>query len=593
MSKNRIHILPDNLVNKIAAGEVVERPASVIKELVENSIDAGATDITLRLENGGINLIEVSDNGCGMNSSDLQLAFKQHATSKIHTEADLESIQSMGFRGEALPSIASIADVSAISNDGDKTYIAQVQNNEVQVLPTDARSQGTTIQVQAIFSKVPARRKFLRSENTEYKYVLDMLLELALAHFTIGFKLIRDSKEVLRLNPSESQAQRIAKLFSKLTDSDLIPLSFDNSDIKISGFVGHPRVARQDKTQQYIFLNGRPIKDKLVSKAVSNACARHLMVGRQPVYFIYIDITPTLVDVNVHPRKLEVRFVEPSNMFKLVYSTVATALEKHLQAAFKQGFASPKFQNPQPSQSSMHSSVSVDMTEMSQLSAYTNLAQTAQPLFSQSSIEAAIITNPASDAPKSMQSIQVLSTYLIVESVGKLLIIDQHAAAEKIKFEQLEAEYLEQGRISSQPLLISKVLDLTLAEHATAKEYLSTLAKLGFYLEEFSGHSFKLNEIPDLLAETNYEETLVEILHELGQTGGLAENALSKARRNIFATLACHGSIRAGQRMHAEEINQLVSDLLQCKEPYSCPHGRPTIWELNKDELEKKFKRKI
>lgn len=589
--QNKIHLLSPDLINKIAAGEVVERPASIVKELLENSIDAESKKITLRVEKGGINYIEVSDDGIGMNEIDAKLALVQHSTSKIKTVSDLKHIFTLGFRGEALASISSIAQTIIHTKTASEDPVQVTQDNgKIEAARANARQEGTTVIVKNIFQKIPARKKFLKSEVSEYKNILTTFLKIAIPHYSIAFDFFHNAKLVYSLSASRDLEERIIQVHPQLK-GNLLPLYFSDIGFNISGFIGHPRLNRRDSSLQYVFINSRSVTEPTITKAVKTGFGTNLMYNQYPVYFLTIQIDPERVDVNVHPRKSEVRFDNPQEIFRIVYKTVRTSLESSLQNELKQRFSEQReasnikvkisstgkdplpdlFSNPNKIKGSTQRSIE-----------FTRKILKTQPdpidVEEYAKIDVTIL--------------QVFRTYLIAEINDELLIIDQHAAAERITFEKLLRQYKDQENMPSQSLLIPEDITVSKEEILKLVENKALLKKFGFEVE-IKGGKVRITALPEGIYNQNYREAFMEILADIGDDNGDPDKEDSKTLHKLISTLACHSSIRAGQKLNEFQAKQLVSDLLKCNQPYSCPHGRPIIWTIKKNELEKNFKRKL
>lgn len=620
-----IRLLSPDLINKIAAGEVVERPASIVKELMENSLDASAKNIIVKVEQGGVNFIEVIDDGTGMNEQNAKLAFAQHATSKIHSEADLKRILTLGFRGEALASISSIAatTIHTKTSSGEPVFVS-VENDRITAKSGSGRNTGTTITVKNVFQKIPARKKFLKSENVEYKHILAIFTKIALAHHTVSFSLYHNNKLIYSLQKTKTTEERIVEFFPNLK-SKLIPISFSDKSINISGYIGHPSVNRKDKSVQYIFVNSRAVVEPVIAQAVKTGFGTNLMHNQNPVYFVMIEIDPERVDVNVHPRKNELRFDNSQEIFKIIYTCVRKALEKHLQTELKDRFQLPptSTQNPlKQSFSSPDSDFSADNSQhdfpdsqqqSAKIGAIPAMPHTAgkssyntrtpaklgdEPLKRNMGLDFTknILTQTqeltdllATEAP-AMKALQVFNTYLIVENNRRLYIIDQHAAAERISYEKIKARFEKHESLPAQKLLIPEQITISKQEHLDLLEHKKQLTTLGFEFE-LKTNSIVLKSVPEIITSKNPQSYFDEILASLSEFNKVTGKEEISLLNNMIATIACHSSIRAGQKLDDFQIKTIINDLLQCKQPYSCPHGRPIIWIISQNELEKNFKR--
>lgn len=577
-------MLEDNLINLIAAGEVVERPASVIKELVENSLDAKATTIKVNVKSGGRELIEIADNGVGIASEDIELAFSQHATSKIASAKDLEEILSFGFRGEALASIAQVSNVHIATTNNKVTTTAEVNYGKLvnKKSETTGLPSGTTIRIADLFSNVPARLKFLKTDNTEWRKSLETIYGLAIPNWGIRFEIERDSKSYLKLPSAPDLKTRIYDIFGEQTTKELLPVSY-SGELKIEGLVSKPLHARTDTKIQHIFLNGRAITDKTIMSAVKEGFSGFLHKDLKPAYFLLIDINPHQVDVNVHPRKQEVRFSDNGFIFREVYRAIHHLLESEAKSevtryssqftppsneiSLVENFATPLYSNkeshnipqPRPAFKSVQSAIG----------------------FSQAVLQTTSDSEPARSKPW-----QLFSTYIVFEQDGEVRIVDQHAAAERILFEKLELSLKNEP---PRDLLVPETLELA----ASAKEQLleseARLKEIGFGISDAGGNNIFVHTLPAALPkQARLNSLLTELAEKLEHTHKDIDTF-----HDVLASLACHGSIRAGQPLETAEMEQILSDLGKCRQPGNCPHGRPTSWALSRREIEQNFKRVI
>ncbi len=585
---SHIRLLHPELISKIAAGEVVERPASVVKELVENSIDSGADEIKIYIERGGINYIEVQDNGSGMDKEDAKLSLVQHATSKIQNIKDLTNILTLGFRGEALASISSIAE-TIIYTKSDSSVPIQVskKDDRIELTEATARSKGTSIIVKNIFQKIPARKKFLRSESTEYKYILNLFIKIALINFNISFELHHNHRKVYTLHRRNTWKERIKDIYPNL-DGFLIPVSFEEKKIILEGFIGHPSLNRSDNSLQFIFVNKRPINDSFIIKAAKVGFGTNLMQHQSPVFFINLQIDPEIVDVNVHPRKTEVRFDNPREIFQIITKTFRNSLEKTLREELKVRFNSNQGDNV------MAPNLLTDSKVYKGISTATKTHKSSDMgLDFTRNLLQPILAHESSQHEEydtlDFQVIQIMKTYILTESKNELLIIDQHAAAERISYERIMSDFEKKTNLPNQELLLPESIFLSEEDKIKLNSSSKELRRIGF---EFSiqDNYFKITAVPEILANKNFTQALQEILETIKDYSTKEETPIVW---KFMATLACHGSIRAGEKISTEQAKHLVNNLLKCKQPYSCPHGRPIIWALSKNELEKKFKRKV
>lgn len=607
-----IRLLSPDLINKIAAGEVVERPASIVKELMENSLDAKAKNITVKVEQGGVNFIEITDDGIGMNEQNAKLAFVQHATSKIYSENDLKKVNTLGFRGEALPSISSIASTTIHTKTASGEPVSvSVEGDRITLKAGSGRNTGTTVTVKNIFQKIPARKKFLKSENVEYKHILAIFTKIALIHFDVSFSLYHNNKQIYDLRAAKTFEERIIMLFPT-TESKLIPISFSDKSIQISGFIGHPSINRKDKLFQHIFVNSRAITEPVISQAIKTGFGTNLMHNQNPVYFMIIDIDPERVDVNVHPRKNELRFDNSQEIFKIVYNSVRKSLEKFLQTELKDRFSSSKNTELEPP--GINRSPSTPNTEKKNQHDLTKISVNKnRPISRSDSLynprKQSIKSNMGIDFTKNIltqtqelssfleteeitinNALQVFNTYLIVENNNQLYIIDQHAAAERINFEKIKARFEKHKILPAQKLLIPEQIDISKQEQLNLLDHKTQLSTLGFELE-LKNNKVILKSVPEIITTKNPQKYFGEILASLNEFNKVTHKEEISLLNNMIATIACHSSIRAGQKLDDFQTKTLIRDLLQCDQPYSCPHGRPIIWIITQNELEKNFKR--
>jgi len=582
----KIHLLTEDLINKIAAGEVVERPASVVKELVENSLDANAEGITLNIENGGLNKIEVIDNGYGMDEIDSQMALKQHATSKIIHLSDLEEINTFGFRGEALASIASVSDtyIHTFTGNGNPS-LTYIDDQKIITEIGKGRQIGTTITILNLFAHIPARRKFLKSPSTEYKYILNIFTAIAIGNTKHGFKLIKDSKTIYNLPKNQELSERIITLFPNLNNKDLVPVFFDSPNIKISGFVVHPSKARHDTGAQFVFINNRFVKDNIVNKAVREGFSSTLMVNSYPSFFINISINPSEIDVNIHPRKLEVRFSDSSSIFSSIRMAVERAIKTTLQEELTSKTGGVHLSNPL-SNNHYPSSIKESLNFTQSILSLNTASVPRSPRYVKQ--EGVIEVGYETLAP---QPFQLFNTYIFFEKENKILVIDQHAADERVNYEKITNQMGEGITFTTSDLLIPIELRLNKGDIESLKIHRKHMVDMGFAYT-LSESKAQFTQIPQIVNNDFNENTLTEILSALNEEER-SETTLNTKNTNLIATLACHSSIRAGQKLSTPEMQQLIDNLFNCQLPYSCPHGRPIIWELTKYELEKNFKRKV
>ncbi|MBG1232095.1 DNA mismatch repair endonuclease MutL [Aestuariivirga litoralis] len=568
----RIRKLSEGTINRIAAGEVLERPASAVKELVENAIDAGATQIDVVFRGGGKSLIRVTDNGIGMVPEDMLLALERHATSKL-SDDELINISTLGFRGEALPSIASVSRFALTSHaEGSDEAHALEGAAGVFSQPAPARlAKGTEIEVRDLFYATPARLKFLKSDRSETTEAVDVIRRLALAHPGIGFTFASEDRQWLNAPQGEKQHARIARILGQefITNAHLV--SHAGEDIRIEGYASLPTYARGNAMQQFAFVNGRPVRDKLVSGAIRGAYADVLPPGRYPSVVLFIDCAPTRVDVNVHPAKTEVRFRDPSLVRSLIVSAikrVLTGMEIKPDTAKTFAAASAFSQNWSPSPAATQAAFAMQM-----------------PLEGLSE-EAA--QTPLTDYPLGIARAQIHDTYIVAQTSAGFILVDQHAAHERIVYERLKAERAGQG-IVTQPLLVPQVVELDPAALAGVLAIETDLAALGLKIESFGENAILLREVPAALAQANIAALLKAVADdalESDQSEGV------QARINhLLATMACHYSVRAGRKLRVDEMNALLREMEHTPNAGQCNHGRPTFIALEMKDIERLFGR--
>lgn len=587
----------------IAAGEVVERPASVVKELVENSIDAGATKITVFIKNGGIDEITVTDNGQGMSAEDAELAFTQHATSKISSAADLENIFTLGFRGEALASISSVSRVE-LDTKTETTPATKVvvENSQVTTKTSTKTTTGTTIGVFDLFKHIPARKKFLRTPATELNHVQEMFISLALVNLQVHFELIHNDKLLLRLPAVDSFNERVFAIWNAQIAENLYESNVEIPGGKIHLYIGKPEAGRKDRKLQYLFVNKRHVSDRILSKAVAEGYTGFLPKEIYPVYFIMLELDPKVVDVNVHPRKLEVRFDNSGQIFGAVKNAVSGTLTTNTKRDLMSRVSgtnhttfspTPNVHNPKPT---VYSGASVGKQPSAPKTQHLRPKTISQSLsFTQMLLqEPSAISEPTQTWQQLPQNLfQIFNTYIVYPKDEEVVFIDQHAAAEKILYEKFRGQ-LDHAR--SRPLLTPQIIELRGAEKQHALDMSLELSQMGIEISDFGNDAIQVTALPELTPHLDVEHFLQELNDRTiddVEANPDTEHKISDSAHLLIATLACHGSIRAGQRLNLPEMQNLVQDLAKCEYPYNCPHGRPVSWTLSRYELEKQFKRVI
>jgi len=593
-----IRRLPPHLVNRIAAGEVVERPASALKELVENSIDAGATRIAVAIGQGGIGRIEVADDGCGMSAGDMALALERHCTSKLSDEA-IESVVTLGFRGEALPSIASVARVTIESRPaGRDGWSRVVDNGEVLRDGPAAVPPGTRIVVEDLFARVPARRKFLRSPRSEYAACLDMVRRLAMARPDIAFTLEHDGRRVLTVPGGEERPGRVAGLTDRALAENSVAIDWVRDAVSLGGVAGLPTFNRGIADHQYLFVNGRPVRDRLLMGAIRGAYAEMLPRDRHAVVALFLDMPPSEVDVNVHPAKTEVRFRDPA----LIRGMIVSGLRRALDEAGHRSV-----QRPPDSALAMWQteSVSAPLTGAPVADDWASSAPEARVMERQSLFaprpgfsappplaraEAAFAAPPeVRQYPMGVARGQVAKTYIVAEAEDGLVLVDQHAAHERLVLERMRAA-LTGGRVASQAMLIPEVVELEEPACDRLEARAEELSEFGLDLERFGPTAMLVRATPALLGQSDPKGLVADLADELAAF----DQALSLRERldHVAATMACHGSVRAGRILSVAEMNALLREMEVTPHSGQCNHGRPTWVKLQHGDIEKLFGRK-
>ena len=578
-----IKILPDNLINKIAAGEVVERPASVVKELVENAVDAGATEIFVEIEQAGKRLIVVSDNGSGMSREDARTSFERHATSKITSESDLESIRTMGFRGEALSSIASVAQVTMkTAQKGANTgTLVQIEGGAVKAIADAAAPQGTTIEVNHLFYNTPARLKFLKSAATELSHIIAAVSHQALARPDIRFRLTHNKTMLLDLPVASSIRERAFSIYGNELADSLMDFAGGRDSVRVYGLTARPNYTRGDRTYQEFYINDRYVKNASLTHALYEAYKDLIMRDRHPVAFVFIDIDPLLVDVNVHPAKAEVRFRNQSQVHDLVRDVIREALGSH---------GRPAAQPEGPDHADRVKEVIVEFMASAQAGGGPAL-RTAPLRFDGPALAGSFTAGSERDLPISAviyPLAQVHDSFIVAQSNDGMALIDQHAAHERVLFEKLQDQYAA-GQVPQQDLLIPVQVELGRGEQGLLTEYLPELRKLGFLVEEFGGGTFVVKAVPALMTGADGKQLLTDIVDELKVHG--KSGRLDALRDEVLSVMACHPAIKVHRRLSMQEMAGLIEDLFSCRMPHSCPHGRPTVVRFSMDEIKKMFKR--
>ena len=588
-----VHVLDDNTINKIAAGEVVERPASVVKELVENAIDAKADRIEVEIMAGGTSFMRVSDNGIGMSREDAEKAILRHATSKIVQVDDLQAIATLGFRGEALPSIASVSRFNLQTRQagaelGTEIKITGGKTTEIGVAGCNL---GTTIRVEDLFFNTPARKKFLKTNNTESGRINEFIIKLAISHPEIAFKLINNNKSSLATPGRGDLKETLQSLYGASVGQSLLPLEFEDEDIKLWGFVSKPSAIRSSRSWQTFIVNGRIIASRAIAKAIDNAYHALIPKSGYPLIALNIEVPQHTIDVNVHPQKTEMKFEDEGGIFKAVYKAVLDAVRPkgqvgqlgqlaaqadHVQQHVEKGLQELNF-----GQSVMNFPLREEKPAMTWQEGTIALAQDKSVKSVQSVVDEEEKLPTAGMIPIG----QVDDTYIIAQDEDSLYIVDQHAAHERVLFDRFSAQA---EHIPSQQLLVHLILDFSTHESQIIEENLELLAGLGFGLEPSGPNQFRLMEVPADVPSSQAEEFIREVLASMEE---LHRPTAAELRQAVLATTACKAAIKAGFKLNYRQMEILLQELNDTAMPYTCPHGRPTIIKFSSDELAKMFKR--
>ena len=607
-----IHRLPEEAVNRIAAGEVVERPASVVKELVENALDAGATQVDVRFEDGGRTRITVSDDGRGMSADELELAVARHATSKLTPSADgtydLLNIATMGFRGEALPSIGSVSRLKLTSQarGAADAFSLSVEGGAMEAPRPAARStlHGTRIEVRDLFYATPARLKFLKSERSEALAISDVMKRLAMANPEVGFHLSSGARATLNVpSASHDRLARLAAILAGDFHNNAVPIELEREELVLTGFAGLPTYSRGNSQHQYLFVNGRPVKDRLLHGAIRGAYQDFLARDRHPVVALYLDLPPELVDVNVHPAKTEVRFRAPQLVRGMIVSGIRHALAAagHRASTTVAGFALDKIRTEPTSETvSGHllqgdysprpfSSQPVPMQGAYSARVEPDAVHEARPDFAAPAPQA-----PLQDFPLGLARAQLHETYVVAQTADGIVIVDQHAAHERLVYERMKTAMPSFGGsgqgVARQALLIPEIVNLSEDEAARVLARAGEFAEMGLVIEPFGIGAVCVRETPALLGQMNVQELVRNLADDLAEY----DDALSLRERfeHVCGTMACHGSVRAGRRLTGEEMNALLRDMEATPHSGQCNHGRPTYVELKLADIERLFGRR-
>lgn len=642
-----IVLLDEQTINKIAAGEVVDRPASIVKELVENSIDAKATAISIEIYKGGVSYIKIIDNGTGFKSDDIDLAFERHATSKIRKEEDLLKITSMGFRGEALASVAAISKITLTTKNVNESIGTRVRVEAGNILQKQEipAVDGTQIEIRDVFYNVPARFKFLKKDYTEAGYIEDVVTRIALSNPHISFRYINNGKTVIQTSGTGNLHDTIYDIFGKEIYNTVVPIEYEMSDMIVTGMIGLPSISRSTRMHQYTFINNRYIKDKTIATAIDKACEQKFAINKHPFIVCNLKMNPAFIDVNVHPAKLEVKFSDEAKVFDVIYHAVRSALEKNnketspfsivkeeqkieqiskdlvnngviqkeekkfdFESATKKLYNKPSVQvNTNSLIESLNDKIGDINTEVLEEKVVDNnvvenvennqksldkteqLEQTETPQFNVETYEEEPSMLQNEKEPILYKYIgNVFDTYIIIQIEDKMYIIDQHAAHERLLYEQIKEAYYSKDR-QSQLLLIPILVKLSEKEMDIVLNNKEMFEKSGFILEEFGEDTIKISGVPNIGYDIDYKSMFIDTIEEL-----LGANKTEKSEKEFrfLATLACKAAVKGKMKLDTKEQISLIDQMVKLDNPFTCPHGRPTAIPMTRYEIERKFMRK-
>ena len=614
----RIQVLSAHLANQIAAGEVVERPAAVVKELVENSIDAGADQIEIQVDKGGIKGIRVRDNGCGIIKEDLALALHRHATSKIHNFEDLEGVTSLGFRGEALPSIGSVShlQINSLSLNAKQAWQTSADGDDVATdLKPVAHPQGTTVEVRDLFFNTPARRKFLRTEKTEYNHIETLVKRIALSHFDVGITLQHNQKVTHRLPVAKSsteQLKRVASVCGQAFVDQSLAIDYNVNGVHLWGWIAQPTFSRSQADLQYFYVNGRMIRDRLITHAVRQSYQDVLYHGRHPAYLLYLELNPKLVDVNVHPTKHEVRFREGRMVHDVIFRSIHEALADvrpgqssnsstegsessvenfrgyvetvSSQSAGVNELSALTLKRSQTSYSpGYHQQQSIPLKVREQLEGYSSLS------FSPGESDQQGHDEETDYPPLGFAIAQLHGVYIIAQNREGMVLVDMHAAHERITYEQLKQAHEGAEGIRSQPLLVPVTIALSEAEVKKIRDEADIFSRVGLQVEPLGKETVVVRQVPTLLKDADIEQLVRDVMSDITVHGN--SDRIRETVNEVLSTMACHGSVRANRKLTIPEMNALLRDMEQTERSGQCNHGRPTWSQFSMSALDKMFYR--
>ena len=564
-----IVILDDLTINKMAAGEVIERPANVVKELVENSIDAGATNIIVEIKKGGKSLIKVVDNGKGIEADEMFISLERHATSKIEQVEDLEKIYSMGFRGEALASIVAISKLTMISKTANQDFGIKIEAEAGDILSREevGAKTGTTITVENLFFNTPVRYKFLKQDATEFRYIKEWIQKVALANPSISFKLINDGKNIFQSNGNGNMKDIIYTLYGKEIADNIIDVDYKEENIRITGVIGNTRIAKDNRKNQIVFLNKRNIKNAIITNSADQAFKGSTGIGMYGFFILNIEMPANYYDVNVHPTKMEVRFKNEEELHRVVYS------------AIKNSILNEKFLGNEEISKEKENYI---LNEYNFANNHTNQNESLE----NNQEEKDLIKRENKREVKYTYIGIAFKTYIIIQVENEIYLIDQHAAHERVLYEQIKDNYKKNNQSNSQMMLVPEVINLTHREIEFIKNNEELLKKIGYDIEFFGENTIKINGVPDIeyREKTNRKDMFLDILDEMLND---SRSQIKDIEDRFIATVACKAAVKANMDLKREEVDILIQNLLKLQNPYTCPHGRPTTIKMKREEFVK------
>lgn len=608
LNPSQIRILSDAMANQIAAGEVVERPMSVVKELVENSIDAGATRILIEIENGGKTLIRVTDNGSGMQAEDARLAFSRHATSKVSQPEDLEGIVTLGFRGEALPSIASVSRVRLTTSHDENQggTLVNIEGGKTMTVKDTARSRGTTLEVAGLFYNTPARKKFLKADGTEFSHIAQVVTQQALAHPNIHFTLNHNGKEFTNTLPTDQLLYRIAELFGAEMARELVRVEAEAGDYRLEGFISSPVYTRSSRAAQYCYINRRYVRDKVILHSTQQGYSHLLPKGQHPAIFLFLSMDPKLFDVNVHPAKAEVRFAYQQEVHRFVSQGVRNGLSRSEKGPIAETHEPGEVRSQEPSSYSSRSTPRANYENPSHHYSQHQDVSRGMDMMYKPQREVSAVPTSAREAqfsffdrkPSAVSDLiysdfepigQLDNSFILMQGKRGVVVVDQHIAHERVLYERFQ-NAAKNRKVEVQQLLFPLSLEFSAGEAGLLMGHLDRLRDLGLDLEPFGDKGFLLRSVPAILKNADYTKIMQEIVELLPQQG--QTDTLEKRYEEILIMMACRNAIKVNMPLDMDQIKKLLSDLEETEMPYTCPHGRPIALLFSMDDILRRFLRK-